>query len=78
MSTLAKRLRITCEANDLGVSGWSTALMTRPVKGGDKDKKRRKDKKRTKNKEKRKTATSKKKTLCKNGVCASPRRYRLS
>ena len=72
MSTLAKRLRITCEANDLGVSGWSTALMTRPVKGGDKDKKR------TKNKEKRKTATSKKKTLCKNGVCASPRRYRLS
>jgi hypothetical protein len=63
MTTLAEKLRIACEANGLGVSGSSAALLTRLVKGGDKDKKRSKDKK------KKKPTTSTKKMVCKNGVC---------
>ena len=39
MSTLAEKLRIACEVNGLGVSGSSTVLLARLVKGGDKDKK---------------------------------------
>ena len=61
MSTLAEKLRIACEANGLGVSGSSSVLLARLVKGGDK-KTRTKDKKKT-------TSTPKKKMVCKNGVC---------
>ena len=62
MSTLAEKLRIACEANGLGVSGSSSVLLARLVKGGKTEKKRPKGKK---------TATSspKKKMVCKNGVC---------
>ena len=61
MSTLAEKLRIACEANGLGVSGSSSVLLARLVKGGDK-KTRTKDKKKT-------TSTPKKKMVCENGVC---------
>ena len=61
MSTLAEKLRIACKANGLGVSGSSSVLLARLVKGGDK-KTRTKDKKKT-------TSTPKKKMVCKNGVC---------
>ena len=61
MSTLAEKLRIACEVNGLGVSGSSSVLLARLVKGGDK-KTRTKDKKKT-------TSTPKKKMVCKNGVC---------
>ena len=63
MSTLAEKLRIACEANGLGVSGSSSVLLARLVKGGKTEKKRPKGKK---------TNTSspkKKKMVCKNGVC---------
>ena len=63
MSTLAEKLRIACEANGLGVSGSSSVLLARLVKGGKTEKKRPKGKK---------TATSspkKKKMVCKKGVC---------
>ena len=64
MSTLAEKLRIACEANGLGVSGSSSVLLARLVKGGDK-KTRTKDKKKT-------TSTPKKKMVCKGTACASP------
>ena len=64
MSTLAEKLRIACEANGLGVSGSSSVLLARLVKGGKNEKKRPKGKKTT-------TSNPKKKMVCKNGV-ASP------
>ena len=62
MSTLAEKLRIACEANGLGVSGSSSVLLARLVKGGNNEKKRPKGKKTT-------TSSPKKKMVCKNGVC---------
>ena len=62
MSTLAEKLRIACEANGLGVSGSSSVLLARLVKGGKTEKKRPKGKKTT-------TSSPKKKMVCKNGVC---------
>ena len=59
MSTLAEKLRIACEANGLGVSGSSSVLLARLVKGGKTEKKRPKGKK---------TTTSSTKMVCKNGV----------
>ena len=61
MSTLAEKLRIACEANGLGVSGSSSVLLARLVKGGKTEKKRPKSKKTT--------TSSPKKMVCKNGVC---------
>ena len=59
MSTLAEKLRIACEANGLGVSGSSSVLLARLIKGGKTEKKCPKGK----------TTTSTKKMVCKNGVC---------
>ena len=64
MSTLAEKLRIACEANGLGVSGSSSVLLARLVKGGKTEKKRPKGKKTTTS-----TSSPKKKMVCKNGVC---------
>ena len=61
MSTLAEKLRIACEANGLGVSGSSSVLLARLVKGGKTEKKRPKGK--------TTTSSPKKKMVCKNGVC---------
>ena len=63
MSTLAEKLRIACEANGLGVSGSSSVLLARLVKGGKTEKKRPKGKKTTT------SSPKKKKMVCKNGVC---------
>ena len=63
MSTLAEKLRIACEANGLGVSGSSSVLLARLVKGGNNEKKRPKGKKTTT------SSPKKKKMVCKNGVC---------
>ena len=62
MSTLAEKLRIACEANGLGVSGSSSVLLARLVKGGNNEKKCPKGKKTT-------MSSPKKKMVCKNGVC---------
>ena len=62
MSTLAEKLRIACEANGLGVSGSSSVLLARLVKGGKTEKKRPKGKTTT-------SSPKKKKMVCKNGVC---------
>eukprot|EP00966_Prymnesium_polylepis_P132111 3054950-Prymnesium_polylepis.1 len=59
MSTLAEKLRISCEANGLGVSGSSSVLLARLVKCGNNEKKRPKGK----------TTASTKKMVCNNGVC---------
>ena len=74
MTTLAEKLRIACAANGLDVSGSSSVLLARLVKGGNNDKKEKptKDKKTT-------TSTPKTKMVCKNGVCkprkTSPVKY---
>ena len=64
MTTLAEKLRIACAANGLGVSGSSSVLLARLVKGDNNDKKMNHTKY-----NKTTTSTPKKKMVCKNGVC---------